>query len=90
MADNLLQEVLDFIVKYSGIDVAHHKDWVLDQVVRMLTDCPMEERMGLDAYGDPYIYMALGESEEYKNLVANAKSGVDGPNTYDWEVGIPP
>lgn len=28
---------LDLIVRYGGFDGAHHKDWVLDQVVRRLT-----------------------------------------------------
>jgi hypothetical protein len=28
---------LDLIRSYGGIDGAHHKDWVLDQVVRALT-----------------------------------------------------
>lgn len=30
------QKAIDLIVEYGGIDGAHHKDWVLDQVVRVL------------------------------------------------------
>jgi hypothetical protein len=30
------QSALDIIIQYGGIDGAHHKDWVLDQVVRTL------------------------------------------------------
>ena len=30
-------DALDLILRYGGIDGAHHKQWVLDQVVRLLT-----------------------------------------------------
>ena len=30
------QKALDLIEQYGGIDGAHHKDWVLDQVARIL------------------------------------------------------
>lgn len=32
-----IDEALLLIFKYGGIDGAHHKQWVLDQVVRALT-----------------------------------------------------
>jgi len=31
-------KALELILQYGGIDGAHHKDWVLDQVVRVLTE----------------------------------------------------
>lgn len=31
------QKVLDLIEQYGGIDGAHHKDWLLDQLARILT-----------------------------------------------------
>ncbi len=31
-----IQEAIDLCVQYGGIDGAHHKDWVLDQMVRKL------------------------------------------------------
>lgn len=31
-------KALDLIYKYGGIDGAHHKAWVLDQIVRVLAD----------------------------------------------------
>ncbi len=61
-------DALELIVRYGGIDEAHHKAWVLDQVVRVL----------------------IGDDEEYKKFVAEAKAGEDGPNTYAWNVGIAP
>ncbi len=35
--NNTIQEALYFIAKYGGFDGGHHKQWVLDQVVRILT-----------------------------------------------------
>lgn len=29
-----VQKILDVITQYGGIDGAHHKQWVLDQIVR--------------------------------------------------------
>ena len=36
-AESNIAEALELIVQYGGIDGAHHKQWVLDQVVRKLT-----------------------------------------------------
>lgn len=35
--ENERVKVLDLIVQYGGIDGDHHKAWVLDQIVRILT-----------------------------------------------------
>lgn len=59
-------EALDIARRYGGIDGAHHKAWVIDQMCRAL----------------------LGD--EYETFVADAKAGEDGPETYDWSVGIAP
>lgn len=32
-----IKKALDMILEYGGIDGAHHKDWVIDQVTRILT-----------------------------------------------------
>lgn len=34
-----IQKALDIAVRYGGNDGAHHKDWVIDQMVRALTGC---------------------------------------------------
>lgn len=31
-----IQNAIEMAVKYGGIDGAHHKDWVIDQMVRIL------------------------------------------------------
>jgi hypothetical protein len=33
-----IQSAIDFIFQYGGIDGSHHKQWTLDQVLRILTD----------------------------------------------------
>ena len=33
-----IANVLDLIFRYGGSDGAHHKQWVIDQVVRMLAE----------------------------------------------------
>ncbi len=76
--------ILSFIDVHT-VDGAHHKQWVIDQVVRLLTDCPRVKKEGVDCNGKPYSYYALGESEEYKRWVADRKKA-----GYDWEEGIAP
>jgi len=87
------QAALNLIISYGGIDGSHHKDWVMDQVVRVLTNCEMVIETGesQDENGKyTFYYESLGESEEYKELIRKAKDGEDGPDTYSWEVGIAP
>lgn len=85
-----IQKALDFAIRYGGIDGAHHKDWVIDQMVRALTGCPVVTETAKDYRGEEYTYECQGESEEYEQLVADACDGEEGPDTYGWEVGIPP
>jgi len=57
---------IDLAVRYGGIDGSHHKDWLIDQMVRILA------------------------GDRYEEIVAEAKAGEDGPETYDWDEGIAP
>lgn len=45
---------LEEIVLYAGFDGAHHKDWVIDQVVRKLTGANYEQFV--EAYETPIVY----------------------------------
>ena len=65
-SENRIEEAVELAVQYGGTDGAHHKAWVIDQMVRILT------------------------GDEYETIVKIAKSGEDGPDTYSWDVGIPP
>jgi len=85
-----IKNALEFAVKYGGIDGDHHKAWVIDQMVRALTGCPMVTVNDVDCNGVPYSYEDQGESGEYLLLVADAMDGDEGPNTYDWDTGTAP
>lgn len=61
-----IDQALEVIERFGGIDGAHHKTWVIDQVVRKLT------------------------GNKYEQWVKKMKAGDDGPETYEWDEGIPP
>lgn len=79
-----------YILRYGGIDEAHHKDWVLDQVVRILNDAPIVIELARWEDGTTEYRLDVGESEKYREWVANAKNGEDGPDTYGYNEGITP
>lgn len=85
-----IKKAVTLAVKYGGIQGDHHKAWVIDQMVRALTGCPMIEKDAIDCNGTPYSFMDAGESQEYLEIVREAKIGEDGPETYTWETGIAP
>lgn len=85
-----IARALDLARRYGGIDGDHHKTWVIDQMVRVLTGCPTTTETAIDVHATPYKYELIGESAEYRAFVAAAKAGEDGPETYGWEIGIPP
>ena len=65
---SITTKALAKIYQNGGTDGAHHKQWLLDQVVRIL--CETEDG--------------------YNTWVNNFESGEYGPDTYKWDVGIPP
>ena len=90
MSYDRIKETLDVLVRYGQTDGAHHKAWVIDQAVRCLTGCPREEKTAIDCQEKKYSYGALGESEEYKQLIMESCDGEDGPYNYSWDTGIAP
>lgn len=65
---SLITNALAKIYQYGNIDGEHHKQWLIDQIVRTL--CETEDA--------------------YNTWINNFKSGEEGPDTYEWDVGIPP
>ena len=65
-SDDKVQAALTMIGEFGGYDGGHHKQWVLDQVVRILT------------------------GDNYNDWIADYCDGEDGPDTYEWDEGIPP
>ena len=66
MREYNVEEALRLLIRYGQIDGKHHKTWVIDQAVRLLT------------------------GNYYDELIAAANDGEDGPETYDWDVGVAP
>lgn len=68
-----------------------HKAWVMDQVARILNGTPVTvvERRWDD--GTTVLDVDLGEpTAEYLEWVRQTNHGEDGPDTYEWDEGIPP
>lgn len=85
-----IAKALQIAFQDSQIDGAHHKTWVIDQMVRALTGCPLITKGALDYRRQPYTYKGFGESELYKAFIKKHNAGEEGPDTYDWDLGIPP
>jgi hypothetical protein len=51
LSDNI-NEALDLIIQYGGTDGSHHKQWVLDQVVRILVGDEESYEGWLEEYQD--------------------------------------
>ena len=83
-------EALRLIHDLGGIDGGHHKQWLLDQIVRTLTGCPIETREAVDSRGASFTHEVLGESDAYREWVRAFEDGEDGPRTYEWDTGCPP
>ena len=77
-----ITKALDYARRYGGTDGAHHKDWVIDQMVRALTNCPDNSTSSYNS--------VQGKSKEYKKYIADCCAGEDGPETYSWDEGIAP
>ena len=78
------------LAHYGTTDGEHHKMWVIDQMVRALTGCPMVEVNAEDYKGCEYKCVEQGESKKYKHWVESVCEGEHGANTYSWDIGIPP
>lgn len=84
---------LHFIQLYGGIDGSHHKDWVLDRVVRVLNGCVPRLFLAKWSDGTEHVRFYIDDedlTEEYLEWVRKCKDGEDGPDTYSYEVGVAP
>lgn len=80
-----------FIGLYGGIDGAHHKDWVLDQVARIL--CGTKVNVFERSWDDgtiQYSFSVDEESDKYKEWVVLICSDENGELAWDYSVGIAP
>lgn len=82
-------KALELAMEYGGIDGGHHKMWVIDQMVRALTGCPMVETKVVNCK-NPYTFEKMGESAKYPEWVEICKQDENGEIVYGWGVGIAP
>lgn len=85
-----------FIERYSQIDGAHHKQWVLDQVARILKGTPVLVKEARWEDGTKEYRVSLGQSSpQYLEWVKEMKGkwvkieGYEGWE-YDYDEGIAP
>jgi len=81
---------LDIAMQYSNMRASHHRAWVIDQMVRALTGCPLRKEEAQGESGRTYTWYNFGESEEYRHFVELARHGEDGSVNYDWDTGTTP
>jgi hypothetical protein len=85
---------LTFISQFGGIDGAHHKMWVLDQVARILLDTPVILSVARWEDGtEEYRFRTGNSSDAYSAWVISQRGEQDhdtGEFEYDWDEGIAP
>lgn len=84
---------LMFIEMYGGIDGAHHKDWVLDQVARILNGAPIIVTEARWDNGHKELRYNVSESVQYHRWVEKVKGDwleEDECFEYGYDAGIAP
>ena len=76
-----INNALGLAVDFGLTDGSHHKMWVIDQMVRALTGCPIIKEEFIDYLGRPAVSESFGESNQYRAFTAQFE---------EWEVGIAP
>ena len=82
---------LYFVAMYGQIDGAHHKQWVLDQVARILNGTKVNIKIARWKNHPSEYRVSLGRpSMQYKKWVHELRGMVDGEYQYDYDEGIAP
>lgn len=81
---------LYFIGAYGGIDGAHHKTWVLDQVARILHGAPITIKLAKWEQSEAY-RVSVGTCASYEKWVKEMKDPDNtGEDQYGYDEGTPP
>jgi hypothetical protein len=83
---------LEYIERYGSIDGAHHKDWVLDQVSRILLGTPVLVKQAKWESGFSEYRVNTGEpTPQYHAWVKKLQGEeIDGEYEWDYSEGIAP
>ena len=86
-----LEWAMLWIEMYSGIDGSHHKDWLIDQIARILKGAKVVVRIATWDDGKKEERFALENlPKSYYRWVDDMKDGEDGKNTYSYDFGVAP
>jgi hypothetical protein len=79
-----------FIARYGSIDGGHHKQWILDQVARILKGTSVDVFEARWTNHEPEVRFRVAEhpSEAYTQWVKDMTSGDN--EGYDYDTGIAP
>ncbi len=88
------QWILKYIESYGQIDGSHHKQWILDQIARIIHNTPITIKLAKWSKGtkEYYIYGTDAPSKEYLDWVEEMKE-YDAENdeyVYGYDEGIAP
>lgn len=89
----LQQWAIEYIGRYGGFDGAHHKDWVLDQVARILHGTPIFIEEAKWSNGESELRFRTGDpSKDYLEWVREMQGEMDeeGETEYEYNEGIAP
>ena len=79
--------VLELINSYGGEDGSDHKQWVLDQIVRVLTGCQFKGK----TEGQANTFINFDKNDNYLQWVKKYEYGdEDLEDTYSWDEGTAP
>lgn len=86
-----IEKALAVAIKYGLTDGAHHKMWVIDQMVRALTGCSAMTTEDLYRVHGAFTFMIDGESQEYIDFAkAYSAENSDGDMEAEWDTGVAP
>ena len=74
-----IAKAVGIAVEYGLDDGADHKMWVIDRMVRILTDCPIVIKTAVGSDGNSYTYETYEQNETYRAAVGEY-----------WDEGIAP
>ena len=82
---------MEFISRYGQIDGEHHKQWVLDQVARILKGTPVIVTLARWSDGQSEYRFTLGKpSDEYLAWVQDMRTNDGSDDQYAYDEGIAP
>jgi hypothetical protein len=82
-SEHQIQKALEIAEVWGNVDSASKKMWVIDQMVRTLTGCPVIRKKEQRETG-PHEYMARGTSERYQDFIERVSWSIG------WDEGVAP